>query len=418
MKIAVIADDLTGGADTGVLFCPVVGPVYLTGVRDKNVDVSSVQTAGISLCTNSRHLSPAAAREATRKAAAKILAVSPGLVYKKVDSCLRGNPGTEIDTLLQEMGGDLSFIAPALPSQGRTTEGDIHRVHGLPVADTEAGRDPLAPVTTSRLSERIADKSKLAVGHVGLDKLEQGIEIAARHIRNLQQEGCSHIVFDAVTENHLDLIAALKLEQFKNETVLLAGSAGLAKALADKLFREGGALPVPALPQIQKWLFVCGSASRITEKQTAALAAKSGWPHRILEAPFLAAPGVISKERKEMMELLQNWRKTSLILSIAPVHQGCDALESPARVISGLAKIAALLLSETAPQGLFLSGGDTAQAVLQETGADGLLLHEEILPGLMFGAIEGGLCDKVPIVTKAGAFGTEDTLQQLAVLLT
>lgn len=414
LQLAVIADDLTGGADTGVLFCPAVGPLYMTGVEDGRLDLSRLRPEGLVVCTNSRHLVPAAAEKAASEAAAGLKALNPALVYKKIDSCLRGNPGTEIDVLLRELGGKLSFIAPAFPSQERTTEGDIHKVHGVPVAETEAGRDPMSPVTTSRLSERIAEKSRLAVGHLGLDILESGNEKAARHVRALQLKGCSHIVFDAVTDSHLDLIVALRQEQFSDEAVLLAGSAGLAKALVRTMAGTGR---TPARPAIHKWLFVCGSASRVTSKQAAELAAYSGWPHRILDASFLAEPANIAIAKKAVERAVSAWQKSSLILSIAPLQEENGVTNDPAQVISGMAEMAALLISATVPQGIFLSGGDTAEAVLRRIGAKGLFLFEEILPGLMLGAIEGGLCDKVPIVTKAGAFGPEDILKHLVTSL-
>ena len=35
----------------------------------------------------------------------------------------------------------------------------------------------------------------------------------------------------------------------------------------------------------------------------------------------------------------------------------------------------------------------------------------------MLGTVDGGICHAVPVVTKAGAFGTEDTLLQLTAAL-
>jgi uncharacterized protein YgbK (DUF1537 family) len=85
---------------------------------------------------------------------------------------------------------------------------------------------------------------------------------------------------------------------------------------------------------------------------------------------------------------------------------------------------ARLLAAETAaivrcrrPDGLFLSGGDTAAAVLGALEAGGVRLQIEILPGVIRGTVMGGASDGLPVVTKAGAFGEPGTLLQLYGLL-
>ncbi len=57
---------------------------------------------------------------------------------------------------------------------------------------------------------------------------------------------------------------------------------------------------------------------------------------------------------------------------------------------------------------LVATGGETAAALLARFGVDGLALIDEIEPGVSLGVTRGRIA--VPIVTKAGAFGSEDTL--------
>jgi len=42
-----------------------------------------------------------------------------GLVYKKTDSMLRGNVGSELEALLELTGCDAAVLAPSLPENGR-----------------------------------------------------------------------------------------------------------------------------------------------------------------------------------------------------------------------------------------------------------------------------------------------------------
>jgi uncharacterized protein YgbK (DUF1537 family) len=76
------------------------------------------------------------------------------------------------------------------------------------------------------------------------------------------------------------------------------------------------------------------------------------------------------------------------------------------------------ILSSAAPDGLFLSGGDTAEKIMKKINDPAILLYEEILPGLMRGKIASGPFQGLPVFTKPGAFGQPDTLTQLLDALT
>ena len=48
--------------------------------------------------------------------------------------------------------------------------------------------------------------------------------------------------------------------------------------------------------------------------------------------------------------------------------------------------------------------------VYESTGASGIRMLGEVLPGIPYGQWIGGLLNKQPVVTKAGGFGQADTL--------
>lgn len=407
--IAVIADDLTGAADTGMQFCPAVGPVYLTPAGGELSD-AAVAAAGVAVFTHSRHVAAAMAAAAVRRAWETIRGLAPQVVYKKIDSCLRGNLGAEIDALLQAGGFAASFVVPALPRQGRTTVNDCHCLHGVPVAATEIGRDPLGPVKESRLSVLLSAQSRLPVGHVDLACIEAGGVELVRQVQTLLDRGCRHITFDAARSGHLDAVAHLMLDRF--ERILPVGSGGLAGSLARHL---GCKPPGPATgkrPKIHRWLFVCGSASQVLAQQVAALARSTGWTHLSLEPAALTAGKDASLKAPSTVAEEDAWRAGGLIVSLRPISE-TGPVEDPDRVVRGLAHVAAGLVRRGQPQAVFLSGGDTAEAVWARSGAAALIIREAILPGLMRGEFVGGRFDGLPVVTKAGAFGQAETLNQL-----
>jgi uncharacterized protein YgbK (DUF1537 family) len=59
---------------------------------------------------------------------------------------------------------------------------------------------------------------------------------------------------------------------------------------------------------------------------------------------------------------------------------------------------------------LVLTGGATARFVCERLGAHGVRLEGELQPGVPYGTLHGGLWHGVQVVTKAGGFGTPDTL--------
>ena len=79
-------------------------------------------------------------------------------------------------------------------------------------------------------------------------------------------------------------------------------------------------------------------------------------------------------------------------------------------MIEGLGRFLATVLTETRPGLLFLTGGDTADAVMTAAGAEGIRILGEVTTGVVQGTLMGGPQDGLPVVTKAGAFGRDDTL--------
>jgi hypothetical protein len=114
-------------------------------------------------------------------------------------------------------------------------------------------------------------------------------------------------------------------------------------------------------------------------------------------------------------ELLDAWTGGILALTIGPLPPEGPAV-TPRQAVAGLAALTGLA-SEVARSGrvdgVFLSGGETADAFLRASGGEAIQLDREILPGLVLGRWLGGVADGLPVVTKAGAFGQDQTLVAL-----
>lgn len=405
LDAVVIADDLTGAADTGVQFGADGSAVYLLPIETLSLERPWMASADtVCVYTDTRQSSAQTAAHRVRLLARALPRLRPRRIYKKIDSCLRGNPGAEIDVLLDELGFDAALVAPALPAQGRATIGGIHRIYGTPLAETEFASDPAAPVTHSAVADILASQSRYPIGRIDIgDYADPGRLRQA--LQRQRRRGCRLIACDASDQAHLDRVAELVAQSA--DRLLPVGSAGLATSLVKHLSMA----PMAALPQcrgLERLLMVCGTASRATRIQLDALFDKYPGVHSELEPEWLSAASDRDR-RRCTADLLDTWAAGALALRIRPLPpQGPKA--SPARAVAGLAALALEVVRANPVDGLFLCGGDTAEAFRSASGAEAVRLEREILPGLALGRWLGGTVDGLPVVAKAGAFGHEKTL--------
>ncbi|MGI8866230.1 MAG: four-carbon acid sugar kinase family protein, partial [Rubrobacteraceae bacterium] len=115
MRIAVLADDLTGAADTGV---QLVRAGYRTAVIFRDEPIPEGFDAVV-IDTDTRIKRARQAVKRVYDAARKVRGVE--IIYKKLDSTLRGSIAAEISVTLEATHLDRAIVAPAFPGAGRTT---------------------------------------------------------------------------------------------------------------------------------------------------------------------------------------------------------------------------------------------------------------------------------------------------------
>lgn len=303
-EVLIIADDLTGAADCGAAFA--AHGFKTVVVLDEPADAQDAEV--VALDANTRAMSPTGAAAETRR----IVREHPArTVYKKIDSTLRGNAEVEIAAALEayrESGHPeaVAVVAPAFPAMGRTIQNGRLYVRGELVDD-----------------------------------------------RNLPE------MIDAEAEDDLRAIVARWIPKGIGDErgVLWAGSAGLARCLAERMHgaREELVVTPHALGPI---IFVVGSPSQRSREQAEALK-EAGVGNDV----------VAMGEAGMLAELVARY---------------------PTRI-----------------GGLVLTGGETARAVLRRLGITTLQVVGEVEVGVpILVAVGSGL----PVITKAGDFGDRDTL--------
>jgi D-threonate/D-erythronate kinase len=226
-----IADDLTGACDAGVQFAQQGFPTFVWLDRSREAHEGSGM---LILSTDSRGDVPERAADKVRSACSELIGCGREIVFKKIDSTLRGNITAELEAAMSACGNTAAFLCPAFPAAGRTvTNGWLQ----------------LGPCRTPV--------------HIPTLLREQGLRAEVR-------------VWDATTQEELAAIVASA--RARNPKPLLAGSAGLAIEAARALAVHYGkvpVMPVPLPPRTGPVLCFAGSMSAVTASQVEHLRRRS-----------------------------------------------------------------------------------------------------------------------------------------------
>lgn len=164
MQIAIVADDLTGALDTATPFV-LRGLRVATAVRPEGLEAALQCGADVVVAnTVSRALPPAAAAQRVDEVAAALARMRPAVVFKKIDSRLKGNVEAETAALARRLGYERVVVAPAIPDQGRPTVDGAVRGHGVPVPIPVAARFPNLPVMVADATSE-SDMDAIVAAH-------------------------------------------------------------------------------------------------------------------------------------------------------------------------------------------------------------------------------------------------------------
>jgi D-threonate/D-erythronate kinase len=376
-RFGLIADDLTGACDAGVRFAEAG---FSTLVRIGRLAPELRPFDLVALPTNSRSDDPKTAARKVCDACRTLGGEGRAIIYKKIDSTLRGNLGSELDAAMDACGFSLALVAPAFPAMARTLEGGTLRAAGS--ASSEA----------VHLPSLLHRQGVSHVVHFGRTAWAGGTAALVEQLKLLADRSVA--VFDSTNEGDLEIIARAGGEV--GARALLVGSAGLATAAAKILAEKIG-------PSARR---EGAAAARREGPGPVMLLMGSTHPATRAQMEFLIRSGRVTH-----FELNQHARQPAL----QALQQGNSILiTAPPPLEDGLLSQFLPVLENQTLRGLALSGGDTASAILRALKAGGIKLGGEVLPGIPFGHIRGGPQNGLPVVTKAGGFGNETALAEVA----
>ena len=393
-RYLIIADDFTGANDTGV-------QLRRRGLPTSVIFAGRPLPKGegcVVIDTESRGSSPEGAGAAVSASCAQVNFADYKYVIKKVDSTLRGNIAAEVAALDRFYKPELVVFMPALPALGRTTVNGIHCLKGVPLTETELASDPKNPVREDNINKLLSAAYLERVAHVPLEEVRGGFSL----------EGGRVFSFDAVTDEDMQrVIAAAKAT---GKRALYIGTA----AMADNIMAlESTIAPV---------LGVIASVSDVTCSQVRA--AEAAGVNSVV-VPF---HDLLSGEKSRAefvsaaVESLKSGRDTMVVSSSTLSREELEkarlegekhemVLSQVSDYVRGeMGALAAEILAAAKVSGVFVTGGDTALGLLEALEADGSEILSEVSVGIPMMRLIGGPSAGVKMVTKAGAFGTPDAI--------
>ena len=408
IQLLIVADDFTGGLDTGVQFSE-------KGIRTRvitNADADYAQVTGdcevLVVVSETRHLAPREAYETVYNVVRKGIELGIPHIYKKTDSALRGNIGAELSAAMEASGADTLTFLPGMPALRRVTINGIHYIDGIPVAESVFGKDPFEPVQKSDVRELLALQSDKPAWNARADRIpaEKGI-----------------LIVDTVTE--ADLTRAGKELKEKGLLRVTAGCAGFAAALPELLGLETEERK-KTVPFGDGLFVLCGSVNPITQRQLA-FAEKKGFtrihmrPEQKLDEHYFATEAGrmaldawrTANEDHSWMILDTNDNTDDNAESAAYARKkGMTTEDVRCRISGTLGKILPTMMRSRVNKTLMITGGDTLLQCMKEMRVWEMEPLYEVFPGVVLASFETGGKTRYAI-TKSGGFGEETLLGDL-----
>jgi uncharacterized protein YgbK (DUF1537 family) len=373
--IAVIADDLTGAAELagiGLNF-------QLRTEINTVVDVHSKADLLI-IATDTRSLPVAEARQIMADLTRQLMQLNPQLIFKKIDSVLRGHVLDEVNSQLIASGLKRALIVPGNPLHGKQVINGIYYYNNQPVHLSNYAHDPGFPLSSSDVKKMLRTDAPIHLLKKHEDLPDDGIVVGEIEM----EDDFNHWV--------------QKLDQ----DTLIAGAAGLFNSLLQHLQPKASGV-APADKQLRHpRLFVFGSTFKKSNHHI-----KHGWLHNV---PVLYIPNEIifnGDDAAYQTEIYCNDVASQLkltgncIMAVQPdagKHQKID----PYALTKKMGLMVNRINNQITLHELLIEGGATATAILQQMEITQLHPVKQIAPGVICTSIPGN--SQLSVTLKPGSY--------------
>ena len=422
--IGVIADDLTGATTTGVLLARSgAKTTVFFNVEAAKTNINSSSLDAILISSNSRALPPDEAYEKVSEAIKTLQSMNVSFFSKRIDTTMRGGIGVEIDAMLDYMDeGTVAVVVPAMPQSKRILVGGYSIIDSVALVDTPVAQDVRTPVLENYIPKLLDGQSRRKIGCVTLESILSGKIEIKKALKAARHNGADIIVVDAVTLDHIELIAKACLELKWNILAVDPGPFTSKLAFCRKLIHEEkDNIPMETANETGKFVLIAaGSATPVTKKQMEVLCQDNRHKRISINPISLIDGGDIALEEIDVtlnhVRSVYESENPRVILLETALHgellnldfedkkrgyasgMSANRINSVARIIEDLGrdKIA----------GIYTTGGDTMVNVCYQLEAECIEVLDYVIPQTdvcrILGKYQG-----MPIIGKGGLTGNE-----------
>tara|TARA_B100000214_G_scaffold241131_1_gene176591 strand:+ start:1504 stop:2772 length:1269 start_codon:yes stop_codon:yes gene_type:complete len=414
ITLGCIADDFTGATDlANMLVKGGLKTIQLLGNPSKEDVVPSVDAVIIALKT--RTIPVEEAIEQSLQALNWLKNAGAKQFFFKYcstfDSTDEGNIGPVIDALMEALETQFTIACPAFPETERTIFKGHLFVGDKLLSDSPMKDHPLTPMTDSNLVSILSRQTSQKVGLVEYKDILAGPYAIRKAFDQLQKEDVAIAVTDVLNDEHLYFLGEA-VKDFK----LITGGSGIALGLPSQFKSRNNhqeETRAHSLPKVLgKELVLSGSCSEMTLAQVDEFSKKYSTlklnPIELAEnnsALANAVDWVIQAKGEEPI----------LVYASAPPDAVKQAQKKLGRdlasstVENALAKIA-LAAVQDGFRRIVVAGGETAGAVVSNLGIKGIMIGEQIDPGVPTTISIGN--PSIGLVLKSGNFGSADFFEK------
>jgi 3-dehydrotetronate 4-kinase len=408
--LGAIADDFTGATDLcNTLVRRGMRTVQLIDVPAPGTEVADAEAVVVAL--KSRTIPAAEAVDKSLAALAWLRKAGARQILFKYcstfDSTDAGNIGPVAEALMEALGTDFTLFCPAFPEAGRTIYRGYLFVGDVLLSESGMRDHPLTPMRDPSLLRVLQRQTRGRVGLVPHYDVARGAQAIGDAFASLQQAGFRHAIVDAIEDHDLEAIG-----EAAADFPLITGGSGIALGLPENFRRQGligDSAAADVLPPVAGAAVVLsGSCSEATRAQVAYMRERS--PLFTID-PIAAAAGRNIAEEALAWATPQLGDRPVLISATAPPEEVAAIQEVLGRERAGalvegiLAAIARGLVARGARR-LVIAGGETAGAIVQALGVDGLRIGRQIDPGVPWTMSLGE--PALALALKSGNFGAPD----------
>jgi uncharacterized protein YgbK (DUF1537 family) len=333
--IVVIADDLTGAAEIGGI------GLNFGLVTEITTQLHCNRSADLLIiATDSRSMPEQQALKITKAACITAATIKPDLLFKKIDSVLRGHVMAEIKLQLNILGTDKALVVPGNPNFGRTLTGGHYYISDQPIHETGFASDPEFAITGSQPHQMLRVNKKAIIVQQANKKLPAaGIVVGE-------------------TAVHDDL--SMWVNKADKDT-LLAGGAGLFTALLQSRGYNNIAFDTEIHTTFPA-LFVCGSAHHKSRELVMQLK-QNGGPvsYMPVEIMLRSAEGDFEAWADEIVSLVKKQQRAVIAID----DNGAPGTKITAgQLRENVALIVEKVFQKLNIKELLVEGGSTAAAII------------------------------------------------------